>query len=158
MKRFNLQESEEQQLYCDEPLSINEFKQPTANSQPNVSHQRNDYSQHSFDNLFSQTSGFDTCRKNSDFGGATGNLSNTNSIQNTPMKAKFGSHIIGTFGANNRSINVYNLSSPYKPMKSDMLDIHQSFIDQNPWANVLSSPLIGSHNLAFGIIIIQNLN
>jgi len=66
-------------------------------------------------------------------------MSTPSSIQNTPMKFKF-----GTFGKNN---NMCNLSSPYKPIKNETLDIHNSFLDKNDHYHYLNSPLIGAGNM-----------
>ena len=54
------------------------------------------------------------------------------------MKFKF-----GNFGRN----NMCNLTSPYKPIKAETLDIHNSFLDKNDHYHYLNSPLIGAGNM-----------
>jgi hypothetical protein len=42
---------------------------------------------------------------------------------------------------------MYNLSSPYKPIKTETMDIHNSFMDKNDHYQYMHSPLIGTGNM-----------
>ncbi|CDW87654.1 transcription factor dp1 [Stylonychia lemnae] len=142
--KFSIEDEQmiETQLFCDEaPLSQADLQQLSQN---NIQQQREYNSQQYHENVFSQNSGFNesqAVRKQSDFGNNNNNgggnfISNPNSIMNTPLKFKFNS-----FG---NKANMYNLSSPYKPIKTEMLDIHNSFMDKNDHYHYMNSPLIGN--------------
>lgn len=54
------------------------------------------------------------------------------------MKFKF--NYFGT------KVNHFNLTSPYKPVKNETLEIHNSFLDKDNNYHLLNSPLIGTGN------------
>ncbi len=89
------------------------------------------HNNHGVEGFYSQNSHYDggPIRKASDFGmNNNGHLiSESNSFQNTPLKGKFTSFGVG----NPPRVNHHNLISPYKPLKSESVDIHYSFLDKN---------------------------
>ena len=125
----------ENQLFCDEQPPTSLEGQIQNNSQTS------DYKMGEFPNsqshvhnngehFYSQNSNYDgPIRKASDFGIHNNAImvSESNSFQNTPMKGKF-----STFGmVTQPKVNAHNLISPYKPLKSESVDIHYSFLDKN---------------------------
>lgn len=52
----------------------------------------------------------------------------------------------GVGGGSITLTNQFNITSPYKPIKTENLEIYNSFMDKQDNYNLLNSPLIGKIN------------
>ena len=143
--KFNIQDEEqlESQLFCDEaPLSSLEMN----NSQVSLLNNRLYFSQPNNENPYSQNSFYENFpRKQSDFG-----ISNPNSIQSTPMKAR-----PGMFGMR---VNPCNLTSPCRYPKNEAHGILNNFFDKNDTfaSNYPSSPYPSNIIMGGGKVCLLN--